>query len=117
MWLTDFDSSEKSKVKLVGNSSLQAKGTDDIVIQRSNGRKIMIKDVLYVPGMKCNLLSVIQLVEKGFLVIMKNGSLKLFDTRNNLVLKSPFSKNKTFKTIISSTDVQFLKTVVDYKNS
>lgn len=34
------------------NSSLQAEGTINIVIQRRNGSKVMIKYVLYVPGMK-----------------------------------------------------------------
>ena len=77
----------------------------------------MIKDVLYVPGMKCNLLSVGKLVEKGFSIVMKDGALKLFDTKNNLVLKSPLSKNRTFKTMISSTEVQCLKIIVDHKDS
>lgn len=58
MWLADFELSKKSKVKLADNSSLQAECTNDIVIQRRNGGKTMIKDVLYVPGMKCNQLSV-----------------------------------------------------------
>src|ERR1044072_8984882 len=48
---------------------------------------------------------------------MKDGALKLFDTKNNLVLKSPLSKNRTFKTMISSTEVQCLKTVVEHKDS
>ena len=77
----------------------------------------MIKDVLYVAKMKCNLLSVGQLVEKGFSVIMKEGTLELFNTQNNLVLKSPLSKNRTFKTMISSTEVQCLKVIVDHKHS
>ena len=65
----------------------------------------MIKDVLYVPGMKCNLLSVRKLVENQFSVVMKDGALEIFDIQNSLVLKSPFSKNKTFKTMIGSTEV------------
>src|ERR1051325_8208098 len=116
-WLADYDESKKSKVKLADNSSLQAEGTGNIVFQMSNGGKAMIKDVLYVPGMKCNLLSVGQLVEKGFSIVMKDGASKLFDTKNNLVLKSPLSKNKTFKTMISLTEVQCLKNVVDHKDS
>lgn len=47
---------------------------------------------------------------------MKDGVLELFDTQNNLVLKSPLSKNRKFKTVINSTEVQCLKTVVDHKN-
>lgn len=36
LWLVDFNSSKKSKIKIVNNSSLQAEGTGDIVIQKSN---------------------------------------------------------------------------------
>ncbi|XP_050916077.1 uncharacterized protein LOC127131187 [Lathyrus oleraceus] len=72
VWLVDFDESKKSKVKLADNSLLQAKGTGNIVIQRSIGAKALIKDVLYIPGMKCNLLSVGQLIEKGFSMVMKD---------------------------------------------
>lgn len=58
MWLANFDSSKKSKIKLANNSSLQAKGIGDIVIQRSIGGKAMIKDVLYVPEMKYSMISI-----------------------------------------------------------
>ncbi|KAI5411740.1 hypothetical protein KIW84_056710 [Lathyrus oleraceus] len=104
VWLADFDESKKSKVKLNDNSLLQAEGTNDIVIQMSNGGKAMIKDVLHEPKMKYNLLSVGQLVEKGFLVVMKYRTLELFDTQNNLVLKYHLSKNRTFKTMIILTE-------------
>ncbi|XP_050876675.1 uncharacterized protein LOC127080399 [Lathyrus oleraceus] len=50
-------------------------------------------------------------------VVMKDGALEIFNIQNNLVLKSPLSKNRKFKTIISSTEVQCLKIVVDRKNS
>lgn len=63
------------------------------------------------------MLSVGQLVEKGFLVVMKNGALELFDIQNNLVLKYPMSENITFKTMIGLIDVQCLKIVVDHKTS
>lgn len=43
----------------------------------------MIKDVLYVTGMKCNMLNVRQLIKKGFSVITKDGALELLDTKNN----------------------------------
>ncbi|XP_050918917.1 uncharacterized protein LOC127136402 [Lathyrus oleraceus] len=105
VWLVDFDLSKKSKVNLVDDSSLQVEGTGNIVIQRNNGGKAMMKYVLNVHGIKCNMLSVEQLVKKGFSVIMKDGALELFDIQNNLVLKYPLSNNKTFKTMISSTEV------------
>ncbi|KAI5420943.1 hypothetical protein KIW84_044695 [Lathyrus oleraceus] len=105
IWLLDFNELKKRRVKLSDNSSLQVEGTDNIVIQRSNGAKALTKDVLYVPGMKCNLLIIGQLFEKGFSVVMKDGALEIFDIHNNLVLKYPLSKNRIFKTMISSTEV------------
>jgi hypothetical protein len=69
-WLTKFDGSKKSKVKLANSSSLQAQGTGDMV-KRSNGSPAVIEDVLYAPSMDCNLLSIGQLIEKRFSVIIK----------------------------------------------
>jgi len=54
------------------------------------GGKVIIEDLFYVPDMKCNLMSIGQLVEKGFSVTMDDESLKLFDAKKNLVLKSAF---------------------------
>jgi len=88
-----------------------------MVIRRSNGSSAIIEDILYVPGMKCNLLSVGQLIEKGFPITMKNEVLELFDASNKLVLRPPLSKNRTFKTLISSTKVQCPQTVVENKQS
>ncbi|KAI5431167.1 hypothetical protein KIW84_035358 [Lathyrus oleraceus] len=52
VWLADFEDSKKSKVKLADNSSLQAEGTGDIVIQMSNVAKAIIKgDATYKPLM------------------------------------------------------------------
>ena len=73
-WLKDFDESKKSKVKLTDNSLLQEEGTDNIVFKMCNGGKVMVKDVLYIPGIKCNLLSVGQPVEKGFSFGSRNKS-------------------------------------------
>ncbi|XP_050897148.1 uncharacterized protein LOC127103963 [Lathyrus oleraceus] len=56
--LSNFDESKKIKVRLADNNSLQKECTGNIVIQMSNEAKTMIKDVLYVPGLKCNLLGV-----------------------------------------------------------
>lgn len=82
--LVDWGESKKRKVKHADNILLQAKGTSNIVIQKMNIQKAMIKDVLYVPRMKCNTLSVRQVIKRGFEVVMKDGSLELFDTKTNL---------------------------------
>ncbi|XP_019450682.1 PREDICTED: uncharacterized protein LOC109352952 [Lupinus angustifolius] len=61
-WLTNFDSSKKNKVKLTDDSSLEVEGMGNVIIMRQNGSKAMITNVLYVPNMKYNFLSISQLV-------------------------------------------------------
>ncbi|GAU42828.1 hypothetical protein TSUD_185870 [Trifolium subterraneum] len=101
-WLTGFDNSKKTIIGLADNRKLAAEGTGNIVIRTKNGVKVIIGDVLYVPDMNCNLMSIGQLVEKGFSVTIEGDSMKLFDARKNLVLKSMLSKNRTYKCSISS---------------
>jgi len=66
-----------------------------------DGRNALIEKVLLVPGMKCNLLSIGQLIEKGFSVTMQgntlNGNtLNLYDKQENLILQSKLTKSRTF---------------------
>ncbi|XP_019450621.1 PREDICTED: uncharacterized protein LOC109352893 [Lupinus angustifolius] len=60
-WLKDFDSTKKSRVKFADDSSLSAEGAGSVVIMRKNGSKAIVSNVLYVPKMKYNLLSIGQL--------------------------------------------------------
>ena len=56
-----------------------AEGIGNIVIKRKDRKFALIENVLFVPRMKWNLMSVGQLVEKGFSVIMKHDYLELYD--------------------------------------
>ena len=73
--------------------------------------------MLYVPGMQCNLLSVGQLILKGYSITMKDNSLKLFDKNQRLVLKTPLAKNKTFKTNMKVVELNCLSTIVKNEDS
>jgi len=44
-----------------------------VLVTRQDGRQAVISDVLYVPGMKSNLINMGQLLEKGFSMNMING--------------------------------------------
>ncbi|XP_028230565.1 uncharacterized protein LOC114410848 [Glycine soja] len=100
-WLIDLDTSRSKKVKLADSRTLNVEGVGNILIRRKDGKTTFIESVLFVPGMQCNLMSVGQLVEKGFSVIMQNDSLKLFDPNKRLVLRSSLSKNITFQANIN----------------
>ncbi|XP_073223464.1 uncharacterized protein [Cicer arietinum] len=79
------------------NSSVTAEGIGKVLIQRRNGKQSFICDVLHVPNTKNNLLSLGQLLEKGYSMKMEQGEMRLFDDPKRLILKAPLSKNRTFK--------------------
>ena len=67
-------------------ATLSAKGKGTIVISTSSGIKTIL-DVLYVPDIDQNLLSVGQLIEKGFKVSFENQHCLIFDIAGREMLR------------------------------
>ncbi|XP_050897535.1 uncharacterized protein LOC127104393 [Lathyrus oleraceus] len=87
----------KNKVKFTDDTTLEADGIADILIIRRDGGHYLIKNVLYILGIKCNLLSVGQFLENGYKIHMENKGLCVRDANGVLVLKYPMDANITFK--------------------
>ncbi|RDX87961.1 hypothetical protein CR513_30501, partial [Mucuna pruriens] len=103
-------------VKFADNSSVTAEGIGKVLIQGRNGQQSLIKDVLYVPQMKTNLLSLGQLLEKGYVMNMENNMMKMYDNKRKLILKVPLSKNRTFKIGIQSGESHCFAVAVEDQN-
>lgn len=89
-----------------------------MVITRSNGKPAIIEDVLYVPGMKCNLFTVDKLIDKGLLVSMKNEYLSCLIQQTSWFWGLLCQRvGRTFKTLINSIEVQHLQVVIKNKQS
>jgi hypothetical protein len=63
-WFVTINLFMKNKVKFVGDTTLAVEGISDVSIKRMNGGNSLIKDVLYIPKIKCNLLSIGQFLGK-----------------------------------------------------
>ncbi|WVZ08779.1 hypothetical protein V8G54_022125 [Vigna mungo] len=90
-WLTNLDESKKSKVRVTDNSTLKVEGIGSVKIKRKSGLHATLENVLLVPEMKCNLLSVGQLTKNGYTVIMgSNTQMEVYD--QGKLAKRPFRK-------------------------
>ncbi|XP_014491055.1 uncharacterized protein LOC106753714 [Vigna radiata var. radiata] len=107
-WLIDLDPNVRSNVRFADNSVIMAKGARRILIRRKEGQPAYMNNVLYVPNMKSNLLSLGQLLEKGYTMNMNQKHIEVFDDRRRLVLKAPLVRNRTFKVKLSATTFQCL---------
>lgn len=88
-----------------------------IVIQRKEGKTSLIEDVLFVHAMQCNLLSIGQLVKKGFSIIMEGGSLKLYDKKKIMVLKSTLTRNRIWKASLKVSESHCLYSSIPKEES
>jgi hypothetical protein len=57
----------------------------------------MIEDVYFIPEMKSNILSMGQLMEKGFEIFMKNQTLHLKNKKGRQIVRVEIGKNRIFK--------------------
>ena len=62
---SNLDESVKSEVTLGTNSKVSVMGKGRVDILTKKGEKNFMLDVYYVPGLKRNLLSIRQLMQKG----------------------------------------------------
>ncbi|CAJ2653926.1 unnamed protein product [Trifolium pratense] len=111
-WLLEFDENFKSKVKFADDSTISVEGKGKVMVQRKNGNHTFVTDVLYVPSMKHNLLSLGQLLEKGFNYSTKDHSIEVFDPKNKLILKAPLSKNRTFRVNLQASAFQCFSSLI-----
>ncbi|XP_004506445.1 uncharacterized protein [Cicer arietinum] len=66
-WFVSLDERIKREIKFADNSKVTAEGVGNVMIRRREGNQSFICDVLYVPRlMKNNLVSLGQLLEKGY---------------------------------------------------
>jgi len=74
-----LDESVKSQVTLGTDSKVSVMGKGNVNVLTRKGAKKSITDVYYVPGMKCNLLSIGQLVQKGYNVFFEDDVCTIMD--------------------------------------
>ena len=77
-WFVKISRAMNNKVKLAYGITLMANGIGGILITRKDGGHSLIKGVLYILGIKCNLLIIGQLLEKGYKIHMENKRLYIF---------------------------------------
>lgn len=76
----------KERIELAGNKYIQADGIGEVCVQSGEFR-VKLRDVLHVPDLKCNFVSVSKACEKGFSVTFKNNQAVIRDREGELLIK------------------------------
>jgi len=78
-----LDQSVKSQVTLCTDNKVSIMGKGEVNVLTKKGKKKAIADVYYALGMKCNLLSIGHLVQKGYNVFFVNDVCSITDKTPN----------------------------------
>ena len=106
----ELDRSYSSVVKLGDGKLKKVEGKGTIAVNTNGGNRKFIHDVLYVPSLSQNLLSVGQLLRKGYSLLFDDGECTIYDKKHKLtVAKVGMSRNNVFPLSMPSNEKIALK--------
>ncbi|KAK9740343.1 hypothetical protein RND81_03G028000 [Saponaria officinalis] len=91
---TDIDTSMNTPVRMGDGSTIEAKGKGTIAVQTKKGTRY-IQNVLFVPSLASNLLSVPQMMQNGYSVSFERKSCNIYDQKGKEIAEIQM-KNKSF---------------------
>jgi len=100
---SDLDESFHSSVKFGDNSIVSFMGKGKVTDQTKGNSTHTIANVLFVPELKTNLLSVGQLQEKGYEISIKDGVCQIQDGKLGLIAQVNMTANRMFPLYLHNT--------------
>jgi len=96
-YFTNLDRTYRAKIRSIIGSIIMSEGRGDVRIMTREGQKT-IKNVLYVPGINRNVLSVPQMTRIGYRVVIDAGNLKctVKDRTGRLFAESLWDNKRCF---------------------
>ncbi|KAL4561335.1 hypothetical protein LXL04_033499 [Taraxacum kok-saghyz] len=111
-----LDETEKKEVRTGDDKKLRVLGIGDIIVNTSSGER-KISQVYFVPGLKHNLLSVGQLLQKCHVLSFEQQACTIKDQKGNLIGKINMTANKMFPIRFKDENLFSSKTTCDPESS
>ncbi|XP_017189878.1 uncharacterized protein [Malus domestica] len=111
--LVDIDKGVKAKVQVGTGVLVEVEGKGTLIIETIKGRRY-IKEVMLVPGLAENLLSVGQMTEHGYFLLFGDYKVDVFNDKSlqNLVVSVKQKGNRCFPLILNTNKELALRTNV-----
>ena len=103
-FFTKLDDSITGSVKFGDNSRIQIKGRGEIEVNQKDGSVLCLGNVLFVPKLEANILSLGRLDEEGYRMTMGEGKLTIFNPNGHLFAEVYRSKGRLYLLKLSIVD-------------
>ncbi|CAL2234198.1 unnamed protein product [Prunus armeniaca] len=109
--LVDVRTNVTGKVQMPTGTLVNVAGIGSLMIDTEKGRKY-IREVMYLPGLKENLLSVGQMDQHGYCLVFGEGMCRVFDSpsMDYLIIKVPMKSNRCYPVSFLADNQLLMKT-------
>ncbi|KAG6481465.1 hypothetical protein ZIOFF_058069 [Zingiber officinale] len=92
----EIDNSYNSLLELGDSKKLKIEGKGVVAIKAANGEEKQINDVVYSPGITQNLLSIGQMMKKGYKITFADGQCEIIDKNEKRIAVVKMTTNNLF---------------------
>ncbi|PKU68853.1 hypothetical protein MA16_Dca010597 [Dendrobium catenatum] len=114
----EIDMSKKSEVRFGDNNVVQVEGKGSIIVGTNDGKVKLLHDILYIPKLTHNLLSIGPLIDSGYKVEFDEKACKIeYKKSKQQIARIQMAPNKNFPLNISTVQEKVLiaKKIFDAK--
>ena len=91
-----IDESHKGVVRFSDGSSIRYEDKGEVHVECTNGERMIFENVLYIPKLKTNILSLGKINSQGCDIRLRDGFLTLHDGQGRLLTKTPKTRGNTY---------------------
>ncbi|KAM0008922.1 putative RNA-directed DNA polymerase [Helianthus debilis subsp. tardiflorus] len=96
----ELDENVTGFVRFGDGSRVQIRGKGIVLFDCKNGDQFMVRGVYYIPALNSNIISLGQMTEEGYEVLMRREFLRMYDEQGKLIMKVQRSSNRLYKIIL-----------------
>ncbi|KAL8110993.1 hypothetical protein AgCh_026669 [Apium graveolens] len=99
----ELDEAVTSQVHFGDGSTVKIEDKRTVVFMCKNGEERALHEVYYIPSLRNNIISLVQMAEDGHKMIIRGEFLKIYDKQGKLLMNVQHSINRLYKIIIETS--------------
>uniref|UniRef100_A0A251VAV7 Putative zinc finger, CCHC-type n=1 Tax=Helianthus annuus TaxID=4232 RepID=A0A251VAV7_HELAN len=109
----ELDEKVTGQVRFGDGSRVEIRGKGTVLFKCKNGDQFVLREVYFIPALNSNIISLGQMTEEGYEIVMRGDYLKISDEEGKLIMKVQRSTNRLYKIVLHTSKPVCLLTNLD----